>query len=139
MLAAKCFVEMLPQKSEQFFCRPEPQVLSRINFFHSSFEPPQRGFRFRSKPNNECCVHNKLTVGFFRRQGVSFPLNFRDVYSDIVASSGSSAGRPRLGQGVIDAPGRSLTARLLWATSRRFVTQPRVSAEIPLVPLGRPE
>jgi len=52
VLAAKCFVEMLPQKSEHFFCTPEPQVRSRNNFFRSSFAPPQRGFRVGSKPNN---------------------------------------------------------------------------------------
>ena len=77
---ALSFIEALGEESQQFGCRLEPQLFSGINFFHVPFEPPQFRLRLGSEPDNECSLHSETSVGRFRGQCVSFPLNFRDVY-----------------------------------------------------------
>jgi len=91
VLATEGFVEALPQESQQFVCRPEPQLLSGINVFHQSVEPPLCGFRVGSETNNEYSLH-AVRIGCFRRQGVSFPLSFRDAYSTLLCRLEFGAG-----------------------------------------------
>ena len=103
MLATEGFVEALPQESQQFVCRPEPQLLSGINVFHQSVEPPLCGFRVGSETNNEYSLH-AVRIGCFRRQDVSFPLSFRDVYSTLLY-------RLEFGTGLAADAGRQVTWR----------------------------
>lgn len=86
---ALSFVEALDEEFQQFGCRLEPQLLSGINFFHVAFEPPQFRLGLGPERDNECSLHIAARVGRFRGQGVSFPLNLRDVYLE-----GVTSGRP---------------------------------------------
>ena len=114
VLATEGFVEALPQESQQFVCRPEPQLLSGINVFHQSVEPPLCGFRVGSETNNEYSLH-AVRIGYFRRQGVSFPLSFRDAYSTLLCRLEFGRGKGPRRQ---TRDGRSHGATVVWEGER---------------------